>query len=563
MHIFAVTQLKKHSELEKIITFLNLKDSDFVTGKNDCMIKAKILKVNTIRVRIVLMGMLCFLNSQGQSIQNNILISDISIISANSERIEAQVGYVLIEDDKITYSGVKKPKDPGNCKKINGKGKFLIPGLIDSHVHLANTAGFNGPLKRKYPEQVEAYFKQLPRSYLYHGFTTLIDVNNYNPSRIDQIKHEPLHPDIYTCGNQVQLMDDFMMEMEEYPQKIRYQHQFLHDKYNAAVHFPDSINLAEHTVEQIVAKIKSENGLGVKMVYEDEASGLVVSWAKPSMEILSELVREAGKQQLPVLLHAPSLEGHQIGLAAGIDIFAHGLWNWSANPDEFENQFLGEEHKTVLNQIALDKKGYQLTFRAIYGEKDLVFSSFHSDENLNHVYPKGYLRILKTKEGEWGKNKIYGRSEFLKRTNFPFYEALWKRHTDSVQVWKNAFKIYTHRLNTTAKFLEEANANFIFGSDTPAMNMFTNPPGYNGFLEMKHMFDAGISLETIFKAATYNNAKAFHFEDRYGSVEAGKVANLLILGANPLESIEAYDEIENVIIRGEIIERMYLSATHN
>ncbi len=79
---------------------------------------------------------------------------------------------------------------------------------------------------------------------------------------------------------------------------------------------------------------------------------------------------------------------------------------------------------------------------------------------------------------------------------------------------------------------------------------------------MNHMFESGISLSSIFKAATYNNAKAFHLEDKYGSMEKEKVANLLILNSNPLENIEAYNKIEQVIIRGEIIEREQLSATN-
>ena len=64
--------------------------------------------------------------------------------------------------------------------------KFIIAGLMDSHVHLVNTAGFNGKLKNKYPKLLESYFEQLPKSYLYHGFTTLVDVNNYNPELVSK-----------------------------------------------------------------------------------------------------------------------------------------------------------------------------------------------------------------------------------------------------------------------------------------------------------------------------------------------------------------------------------------
>ena len=128
-------------------------------------------------------------------------------------------------------------------------------------------------------------------------------------------------------------------------------------------------------------------------------------------------------------------------------------------------------------------------------------------------------------------------------------------------MWPTVYNLYKSRLNTVARYLSEHNGNFILGSDTPAMNMFTNPPGYNGFLEMTHMFEAGIPLETIFKAVTYNNAKAFHLEHLYGGVEKDKVANLLILRSNPLNNINAYNDIEIVIIGGKVVHREKLSAT--
>ena len=516
-----------------------------------------------MRIILTFIATLFYFNCSTQNNKSSTLLSNITIISADTLSVKSELGYVLIEGEKITYVGTQIPEIEQPYEKLDGTGKFLIPGLKDSHVHLANTAGFNRSLKNKYPDLVESYFKQLPRSYLFHGFTTLIDVSNYAPERINAINQSPLHPDIYTCGNQVQLMDDFMMEMEEYPQAERYQFQFLHDKYNKQIVFPDSIDLDQHTPADIISGIKDQKGVGVKMAYEDEASGLQVSWAQPSKNIMVDLVAEANKNELPVMLHAPSLEGHQFGLETGVQIFAHGLWNWSPDPKDYENPILGKEHKKALLKVAQKQLGYQLTFRALLGERDLISASFKDDENLDDVYPKNYLEVLRTDEGQWGQKKIYGRTEFLKKTNPKFYRALRVNYTKNEAIWKNAFKVYSHRINTTAAFLAENNANFILGSDSPAMNMFTNPPGYNGFLEMRHMSEAGISLKSIFKAATYNNAKAFYIEEKYGSVEKDKIANLLILNSNPLENVEAYNNIDLVIIRGEIIERDQLSALSN
>ena len=170
-------------------------------------------------------------------LENGLVINSITIISANKEKVATYFGYVVIDKERIVFTGKKKPNLSGNCEEINGDGKYIISGLMDSHVHLANTAGFNGKLKKKYPDLLESYFEQLPKSYLYHGFTTLVDVNNYAPQLIDRINKSRLHPDIFTCGNQVQIMDDFNMEMEEYTAEARYRSNFLYDEYNKNIIF--------------------------------------------------------------------------------------------------------------------------------------------------------------------------------------------------------------------------------------------------------------------------------------------------------------------------------------
>jgi imidazolonepropionase-like amidohydrolase len=46
----------------------------------------------------------------------------------------------------------------------------------------------------------------------------------------------------------------------------------------------------------------------------------------------------------------------------------------------------------------------------------------------------------------------------------------------------------------------------------------------------------------------------------YGTVEAGKVANLLLLTENPLETMRAWTSIDRVILRGDVIKRETLAA---
>ena len=139
------------------------------------------------------------------------LIENVRIIDPTQEPIEARTGYVQIENGLITHVGETRPGIAGSFIIIDGSDKYLIPGLIDSHTHLANVAGLNGGLKRKHPEFAEEYFRQLPKSYLYFGYTTVVDTNRHSPRILEQIQNAPVKPHILTCGEQLEVMNGFMM----------------------------------------------------------------------------------------------------------------------------------------------------------------------------------------------------------------------------------------------------------------------------------------------------------------------------------------------------------------
>ena len=98
------------------------------------------------------------------------------------------------------------------------------------------------------------------------------------------------------------------------------------------------------------------------------------------------------------------------------------------------------------------------------------------------------------------------------------------------------------------------------GSDTPSDPTYANPPGLNGRLEMDNWITAGVTPLQLFNAATVHNASFFGLDSEIGTIEAGKRADLLLLGENPLDSVAAYDSIEYVIIGGRAIPRSSLSA---
>jgi imidazolonepropionase-like amidohydrolase len=77
---------------------------------------------------------------------------------------------------------------------------------------------------------------------------------------------------------------------------------------------------------------------------------------------------------------------------------------------------------------------------------------------------------------------------------------------------------------------------------------------------MKQLQKAGMSLPQIFRAATINNAREFKMESQLGSIEPGKIANLVLMKKSPLENLDAYDSITMVWVHGKAVPRDSLSV---
>jgi imidazolonepropionase-like amidohydrolase len=77
---------------------------------------------------------------------------------------------------------------------------------------------------------------------------------------------------------------------------------------------------------------------------------------------------------------------------------------------------------------------------------------------------------------------------------------------------------------------------------------------------MRRWISAGVTPKQLFDAVTIENARILRLDREIGSVEKSKKANLLLLRANPLENVEAYDTIETVFLAGRPIRREELSA---
>ena len=116
------------------------------------------------------------------------------------------------------------------------------------------------------------------------------------------------------------------------------------------------------------------------------------------------------------------------------------------------------------------------------------------------------------------------------------------------------------RVRQVVAYLAAKDANFLFGTDTPSAPTYGNLPGLNRYLEMPQLRKAGLSLGQIFKAATISNARRFKIDSQVGTIEPGKMANLVLLRRSPLESVDAYDSIVTVWVHGKQLSRDSLAA---
>ena len=476
-----------------------------------------------------------FAESGPNSKPERIWITDVFIVSPeNLDHIEK--GSVLIEDGRITkVDRNSSAKAPAGATVFSGKGQYLIPGLMDSHVHLASVPGMVEP----YPNQamIQAYFDQLPRSYLYYGYTTLVDLVVTEPQVLENFRKSPLHPDLYDCGGALAFANGYPMSFAPPETRFKPFPNFIYDP-NQAGKIPAEYKPEDHTPAADVEKVKKSGAVCVKTFFE---RGFADDKNLPVMsaEAMSEIRKAATADGLVLMIHANGFEAQKFAEEGNADVIVHGMWHWGKLDPSPE---VPDEIKQVLDRIVGKRIGYQPTLQVLYGEEAYFDHAYLKMEAIPKVIPAEMLKWFSSPDGQW-----FGK------------EVNWQHQSDDAMV-KMMEDDWLRRVRQATAYLASKNANFLFGTDTPSAPTYGNLPGLNGYLEMKQLHNAGLSLAQIFKAATISNAREFKMESQIGSIEAGKVANLVLMKKSPLETVDAYDSITTIWVHGKEIPRERLAA---
>jgi imidazolonepropionase-like amidohydrolase len=109
------------------------------------------------------------------------------------------------------------------------------------------------------------------------------------------------------------------------------------------------------------------------------------------------------------------------------------------------------------------------------------------------------------------------------------------------------------------KLLHDGGVPLLAGSDTGASNGHKYP-GFSLHDELARMVEAGLSPSQALQTATWNAAKWQGRLESLGSIERGKLADLVLLDANPLDDIRNTKKIRAVVANGTWLDRARLDA---
>src|SRR5689334_8524715 len=421
--------------------------------------------------------------------QQPIAFVNVNVVPFDRERIlEGQT--VIVRDGRIAQIGpANNVKVPTGALKIDGRGKYLMPGLADMHVHLSAQQDIAG-------QQLQLF--------LANGVTTVRNMIG-KPEHLllrDRVaKGELPGPTIYTAGPP--LLGNTVPTPEAGARAVVEQKKAGYDLIK--VHE----GLSPETYAAIVATAKRVGipfaghvtaTVGLKRALEAQQTSIEHLDGYLQAMVADDSPVKAGPSQIvvgPVLEH---IDESKIPALAAATRKA-GVWN--------------DPTLTLFKLIVSDAKPEEL---AQWPELQYV--------------PPGM------------------RESFTKQ----------KLSTANIEAPLSERQRYIELRNKMFAALHAAGAKLLVGPDSP---QFFLVPGFATHREIQSFVDAGLTPYEAIEAATRNPAEYFAEVNRvprdFGTVETGMRADLLLLDANPLESVANVSKRAGVMVRGRWLPASELS----
>ncbi|MGB8194465.1 MAG: amidohydrolase family protein [Chitinophagaceae bacterium] len=418
---------------------------------------------------------------------------------------------VVINNDRITSIGAtNKIKTPAGASVIDGTGKYLVPGLVDAHVHFFQSGGmYTRPdvidlrKTKPYDKEIEWTHRNMEdflRRYTKAGITSVVDVGatiSFLQQR-DTFRNKIFAPAVYMTGPLLTTWepavyknlknDEPFVEMKTEEDARKYVQQQLPYK-------PDFIK-----IWYIVLDANTEAG------------------ARKSLPLVQAVIDESHKNNLRVAVHATERITAQLAVESGCDFLVHGIDDEIVKDDLLQ---LMKKKKVVLcptlvvghNYSEALGQQYQLSYTDYTLANPTTIGSLF---DLRHLPDTAIINRYKTVINS--RTKMQDKADSILRVN-------------------------------TKKM---ADAGVFIATGTDAGNIGTlHASSY--YEELEAMRQTGMSVWQLLQASTLNGARAIGKDSLFGSIQAGKLADMLLLNANPLDSLANWKKIDIVINKGKLM----------
>ncbi len=427
------------------------------------------------------------------ALADTLLIENVTLIDGTGRPSVAGAS-VLVDGDRIDRIARGSIEAPRGTQRIDGSGKFLMPGLMDMHIHLRGSIEVT-------PEGLSAMTTdrstgiRLLHSYLYSGVTSVYDAGNVPDYilglRADERSGELASPRIFATG--------------------------------AIVTYPGSHGASEwgtlvddwpEAKPTLDAHIEREPDI-VKLTYEERGWGAREMIPILPVELMQQIIQYYNDRGIRSTVHTSSEYRARQAIFAGVDTLAHPIIQGPVT--ESFAKLMSAKKIPMVTTLTIGENYSRLAEHPEYLDEPLYQATVPAQE----------IRILKTER----------RQEYQDRK------------------WTWWMKIMTTVAQENLRIINDAGGVLVAGTDQ------SSGPALHRELEL--LADAGIPASEIIRIATLNGAVFLGKERELGSIEEGKIADMLLLSADPTADINNAKKILEVIKDGELVDRSGLNLPIN
>jgi imidazolonepropionase-like amidohydrolase len=462
------------------------------------------MRIIQVSLLSLLLPVLLFAQPKQQPPPKSLVFTHVTVIDATGLPAKPEMTVVIMGEHIAALGKTGEIRIPRNAQIVNAAGKFLIPGFWDMHVHIFNQVS-----------------RRPPNAWYFPLFV----------------------------ANGVTGVREMWTKPQDMSQVLEWRRQFAEGTFTlpriAAVGtvvdgqpstWPNTDTVATpEEARRMVRKIK------------DAGVDFVKTYSNLSREAYFAIVDEARKQNIPFAGHVPFAVGADEASNAGQRSMEHlnQVLETCSSKEQELLRVPGKDWSIAYDKLMVDT----------YDENKCrkLFSLLAE----NHTWQVPTL-IQKQMYYFSGDLRYFTESPRLKYIPVDEQDR-WKpyiaRQKSLSESEKNLRKKVWHAYLALVEAMRHAGVEFMAGTDVGNEYIY---PGFSLHDELALLVKAGLSPMEALQAATRNPAKFLGVLDRLGTVEKGKLADLVLLDANPLEEISNTQRIYAVVLNGRLLPKVSL-----